>query len=186
MPDPQRTLADLFNIPRAGETEFEGKAYPIREPTLVEQGHFSRWLEHNAYASVARMRHLPEAERREHRKGVRDDAAAGEFEYGGYVSAKALGTLDGMAKMRSITLQADGYDECDPAFCRRMILADVERAAADLIVAGADDPKVKAALDLILGPLMKAMAGARGTTGVDPTKTSAGPTSPTSGTSSTA
>lgn len=163
------TLADIFNIPRTAAIEFEGKSYVLRHPTEIEQGTFSVWLEANAVAFVARQKHIPEAERKLYRREIKDDAAAGAYEYGGLIATKALGQIEAVAKLNSIMLQNDGHDECDPAFCKRMILKQAERDA--LLLLENPDPKVARAMEAILALILPK----------NPTPTSAPPTSPTSG-----
>lgn len=153
------TLAELFNLPGAGQFVVDGKRYGLRKPTQIEQGMWERWLEGEAFAGIERQTHLPPNVLREHRAGLRSDIAAGEY---GFLSRAGLlrqNTLDGSAKLASIILMADGHGECDHEFCVRMMLANAEQIAAELVKRAEDgDPKVKAALEAFRS-LMTSLTG---------------------------
>jgi hypothetical protein len=155
MTDQPQTLADMFNIPVPDAYEcreegpYKGKKYGKRELTQVEQGLFCRWLEAEASAWVERQTHLPAEAIHAHRVGVRSDAAAGRFGFYSEASIARQNTIDGAAKLLSVTLMADGHAEADHEFCRRLLLGEAERGALEITrLAAAGDPKAKAALKL--------------------------------------
>jgi hypothetical protein len=148
VPD-EPSLADLFNIPLPDHYEFDGKKYPARRPTKVEQGMFCRWLEAEAAAFVERQTHLPPDALERHRAGLRADAAGGKFGYYSPAAVARLNTIEGTAKLLSIVLLADGYGECDHEFCTRMLVAQAEKTAVATMEREADgDPKVRATLEM--------------------------------------
>lgn len=156
MPDDRPpTLAEMFNIPvpdayecRA-EGPYKGKKYGRRDITQVEQGMFSLWLEQEATAWVERQTHLPAEAVRSHRDGVRADAAAGRFHFYSETSLLRQNSIDGMAKLLSITLLADGHAEADHEFCKALMMAEAESIAAKIgELAAAGDPKARAAMAL--------------------------------------
>jgi hypothetical protein len=163
-PPGEPTLAELFNIPVEAVLEYEGKAYPKRAPTQVEQGLFSAWLEADALAFVERQTHLPPAVMEAHRQGVRADANKGKFKFYAPASVVRMNELDGTAKLWSITLLADGHAECTPEFVLGMILHQAERlAVVALEKETQNDPKARAGLDLIR-TLLATSTGSSGTT----------------------
>jgi hypothetical protein len=175
--DREPTLAELFNIPVEGRWTFRGKSYPARQPTQVEEGLFELWLEQEASAWVERQTHLPPDALQAHRAGVRDDAFAGKFDFLGELAIRRRNTLDGAAKMTSILLLADGHGECDPAFCRAMLLAEAEAVAKEIITrAEAGDPKARAALKLFRAVMKLRPGGPAASSG-----TTSGGSSTTSG-----
>lgn len=155
MSDRPPTLAEIFNIPVPDALEcraegpYKGKKYARRDLTQVEQGFFSRWLEQEATAWVERQTHLPDDALRAHRQGVRDDANAGRFHFYSEVSLLRQNSIDGMAKLLSIMLMADGHAEADPEFCRLLLMAEAEGIAAKIGGAAVlGDPKAKQVMSL--------------------------------------
>jgi hypothetical protein len=155
MTDKAPSLAEMFGLPVPDALEcreagpYQGKKYPRRELTQVEQGFFSLWLEQEASAWVERQTHLPPDALRAHRDGVRADAWAGRFHFYSEASLARQNTIDGAAKLLSVTLLADGHAEADHEFCKRLVMAEAEGLAAKIgELAAAGDPKARAALDL--------------------------------------
>lgn len=109
-------LADLLNAPT--EIELDGVVYKLRQPTLMEQMTYQRWLEQRARESASRAVDIPEDERRQLLRDVTADIAAGVYEWAGPVCVKALQTPGGLAKLIHIIL-AD--QKCTEAISRRLV-----------------------------------------------------------------
>jgi hypothetical protein len=140
------TLADLLNAP----TEFvhKGVTFKLRQPTLVEQGMYQRWLEERARAAAGRATDLPEDRQRQLLKDVNDATAVGEYEWGGEVCARAVRTPTGLAKLLSIVL-ADQAVTFEVA--QDMVAEKLREIAAALMSRATDDPKALAAALRTLG-----------------------------------
>jgi hypothetical protein len=109
-------LADLLNAPT--EIELDGVVYRLRQPTLMEQMTYQRWLEQRAREAAARAVDIPEEERRQLLRDITADIAVGTFEWAGPACVKALQTPGGLAKLIAIIL-AD--QKCTEAIARKLV-----------------------------------------------------------------
>lgn len=134
------TLAEYFNA--STDLAFEGKRYPLRQPTQLEQGMFQRWLEQRAYDAIERRTYQDPSQQAEDRRLLNRDIAAGVYEYGGHVCAAALATPIGIAKQLSIVCRDDGLDF---ETAKRMVDLQIREIAAVFAREATDDPKALAA-----------------------------------------
>ena len=111
--DPRRThamtLADAWNVPR-GIRDKDGKEYPLRKPTQVEQGQFAVWLEGRAHAAVDRSEDSEERKLKRHHL-IDVDAGLGKYEWDGPLALEAMWTPAGFAKILTIVCRDQGVDD---------------------------------------------------------------------------
>lgn len=135
------TLADLLNAP--SELTYKGVTFKLRQPTLMEQALFQRWLEDRARAAVARATDVPEEVQRRLFADVTADIAAGVYEWAGEACATALRTPGGLAKIVELVLADQGvvYETA-----LDMVHQQLREIAAVLISKATTDPKEFAAV----------------------------------------
>lgn len=129
------TLADMLNSPT--EITFRGATYRLRQPTLFEQGEFQRWLEQRAYDAIERRTYQSDAQQAADRNALNQDVAAGVYEWGGEVCAKALQTPTGIARLLATVLRDQGVT---PEMARAMVDEQLRVIAALIVAKAADDP----------------------------------------------
>lgn len=142
------TLADLLAVPTF--LTFEGKEYPLREPTLLEQCQFQRWLEDRAKAAAGRSVDLPADMQDRLLVAILQEVAIGTFEWGGLPSIMALRTKTGQAQLLHIILSPD-HPEVTPEFAARMIDRHQREAVAAMAAKAVTDPKDLRAVLATLG-----------------------------------
>lgn len=140
------TLADVLNAPT--ELEFEGTVYHLRQPTLMEQATYQRWLEKQATAAAGRMVDLSDAQQQKVLEGVAAKIGLGVYEFGGEFCMASLQTQSGLAKLVSIVLADQGVDE---AKARLMLLGQLKEIAFSFVSKLTTDPKELAAALVALG-----------------------------------
>lgn len=138
-------LADLLNVPT--EIELDGAIWKLRQPTLMDQMVYQRWLEQRARESASRAVDIPEDERRQLLRDVTADIASGLYDFGGSVCCKSLQTQTGLAKLISIIL-AD--QKCTEAIARRLVEKQLGEIIA-VLMRDDHDPKDLAPLLVKLG-----------------------------------
>jgi len=148
------TLADMFSLPT--ELEHNGKRYPIRPPTIEEQGRFQRWLEQRALDVVERTSYRDDAAREAAYKRFEDSAAAGEYEWGGEVAARAHLTISGATKLVSLIAG------CPEDEAREVVETHRRRVSAVLQAAVTNDPKALAEALKTLGLPSEILSGSSG------------------------
>lgn len=134
------TLADLLNAP--AEIEFKGRVFRLRQPTQIEQAQFQRWLEDRAKAAVGRATDLPDDLQRQAIRETVADIAAGTYEWGGEVCARALRTPVGIAKIVQLVLADQGVTF---EMAQQMVEQQLREIAAVLVSKATHDPKALAA-----------------------------------------
>lgn len=95
--------ADLLNVER--EIKVGDKTFKVRQPNLLEQGKFQRWLETRAWEAIDRRASMPgvtPADIERDRKALIADIAAGVYSWGGQASIAALGTTTGLVALFAI------------------------------------------------------------------------------------
>lgn len=132
------SMADLLNIPK--KLEFEGKTYELREPTVPECAEYSLWLEQEARDAIARDVYAPDKQREADRRALRDDIAAGCYEYGSPAFVKSLESWKGSAKLMSIVLKIDEDTALRMVRAKALELAEAFNAA---LVGDDEDAKKK-------------------------------------------
>jgi len=133
------TLADLLNAPT--EMEFEGVTYRLREPTLLEEGEFQRWLESRAREAAGRATDLPDEDRRNLLRDVTADIASGRYAFGGEECLRALRTEVGWAKLVAIVLRDQGVSD---QLAARMVNRRLREIVAVMRAEGESYPKALA------------------------------------------
>ena len=139
------TLADMLNSP--SEIKYDGKTYLLRQPTLLEQGTFQRYLEQRAYDAIERRDYQDARQQDRDRNALNRDVAAGVYEWGGEVCCQSLQTQTGIAKLLNILLRDQGVTE---ELARKIVDRQVKEIAAVLASKAVSDPK---ALGQILSSL---------------------------------
>lgn len=130
------TLADLLNAPT--EIEYKGTTFKLRQPTLMEQAQFQRWLEQRARDAVGRATDLDDDAQRKLARDVNTDIAVGVFEWGGEACARAVRTITGLTKLLSIIL----YDQAVTLeMAQEMIEHRLKEITAVLASKASSDPK---------------------------------------------
>ncbi len=129
------TLADIFNSPST--VPFEGVDYKLRQPTLIEQGLYQRWLEQRAYDAIERRTYQDRGQQEVDRNNLNRDVAAGVYEWGGEVCCNALRTPNGLAKLVGIVCQDQGLSD---AAARRLVDLKLKEIAAALMSKATADP----------------------------------------------
>jgi hypothetical protein len=132
------TLSELLNAPT--EITMDGVVYKLRQPTLLEQATFERWLEQRAREAAARSVDLPDEDRRQLLRDVNADIAAGVYSFGGPACVTSLGTPAGLVKLISIILA------CPEATAQKLVDKQLEEIVACILAGGDHDPKLMAAV----------------------------------------
>lgn len=140
------TLADFLNAP--SEIAYKGATFRLRQPTQIEQAQFQRWLEQRARESAGRATDVPEDMQRRLLADVTADIAAGVYEWGGEVCARALRTPHGLAKLIAIVLHEQAVTL---EMAQEMVEQQLKEIAAALVSKATDDPKASAAAMSKLG-----------------------------------
>lgn len=139
------TLADLLNAPT--ELTLDGKTYKLRQPTVLEEATFSRWLEQLARESAARAVDIPEEQQRQLLRDVNADIAAGVYAVNGPVYVASLQSPARLPKYLSVILADQG---CDEATARKLAERFLGEVVATLL-SGHHDPKTLAVVLAKLG-----------------------------------
>ena len=129
------TLAELLNSPTA--IPFEGVEYQLRQPTLMEEGEYQRWLEHRAYEAIERRTYRDPDQQERDRRNLNNDVAAGVFEWGGEVCVRAIQTPGGLARLLHIMLRDQGLTE---AKAKALVDRKMREIAAVLVARSTSDP----------------------------------------------
>lgn len=135
------TLADMFNAPT--EMEFDGVKYQLREPTLLEEGTFQRWLEQRAYDAIERRTYQDAVQQTEDRRLLNQDIATGVYEYGGPLCIQSLNTPAGAAALLGIVLRDQGITEL---LAKKMVELRLREVVAGLAAKAISDPKALAGI----------------------------------------
>jgi hypothetical protein len=140
------TLGDVFNSPTA--IPFEGVEYRLRQPTLMEQGEYQRWLEQRAYEAIERRDYRDPDHRERDRRNLNNDVAAGVFEWGGEVCVRAVQTPGGLARLLSVICRDQGLTEQK---AKGLVDLKVREIAAVLVARATKDPNSLRAVLATLG-----------------------------------
>jgi len=133
-------LETLFNT---GEEigPFEGKTYTLRQPTILEELEYAKYLRGRAVRTAEEAGKTPEQKERLV-LAVLDRAAAGVYDWGGEVWAKSVQTTEGLAKLLSIVMADQGVTE---PLAKKLVAAMQTRIAATIFARLPDaDPKALA------------------------------------------
>jgi hypothetical protein len=142
------TLADIVNAPT--ELEWKGAKYLLRQPDQLEEGMFQRWLEQRAFDAIERTKYQDREKQIIDRERHFQDVAAGVYESGGEVYAKAVVQPSGMAKMISIICRNADPPMTEKA-AKEIVDYKMREVAAVLISKVNSDPKVLEAVLSRLG-----------------------------------
>ncbi|VTT98940.1 unnamed protein product [Gemmataceae bacterium] len=138
-------VADLLNAPT--EVTLGDKVYKLREPTLMEQATYARWLEQRARESAARAVDLPDEDRRQLLRDVAQDISAGVYDWAGPACVKALQTPTGLSKLLAVLLADQGVTD---AIAREILDKWLSEVIA-VVLRNDYDPKDLAPLLMKLG-----------------------------------
>lgn len=128
-------LTDILNAPT--ELEFEGRVYKLRQPTLMEQAVFARWLEQRARDAAGRAVELTEDDRRQLLRDVNADIASGVYDWGGEACVRSLRSPSGLAKLLAVILADQGVTEATAA---KILDRSMREIAAVVVSKVTDDP----------------------------------------------
>lgn len=142
------TIADMLAVGQ--EIGFEGKVYPLREPTVLEMGKFQRWLEQQAKDAARRDTEQSPEELAAQLNTINQEAAVGEYEWGGELACKALSRIGPITQLLYIVLSTD-HPEVTPDLCRRMMDRNVREIVAGLACKAISDPFAVRAVLVSLG-----------------------------------
>ncbi len=136
-------LTTLFNV---GEEigPFDGKTYTLRQPIILEELEYSKYLRSRATKFAEET-----GKTQEHKDrlvlAVGDRAAAGVYDWGGEVWAKSIQSADGLAKLLSIIMADQGVTEQS---AKKLVTAAQARIVATLLARLPDaDPKALAQVE---------------------------------------
>ena len=132
---PVPSIADLLGV--ASQFTHDGKTYELREPTLLEQGKFTRWLEQRAREAVFRATDMSRDQQERAERSVMRDIAGCVYEWGGEASMTATLTPAGMARLVYIVLSTN-HPEVTPEIAAEMVDTRMREIAAILTGATAD------------------------------------------------
>ena len=140
------TLADVLNS--ATEYTFDGKTYKVREPTVMEQGEWQRWMEMLAFEAIERNLELSDERKDRALAHHYKNCSAGDYEWGSELCVRRLQTVTGLAKLMSIVLRDQGLTE---EMAHKWADTHFKQCVAMLIKASRDDPKELRAVLASLG-----------------------------------
>jgi len=140
------TLADLVNAPT--ELEFKGVKYLLKQPNANQEGEFQRWLEQKAYNAIITTKYPDSNMRGENERRHFQDIAAGIYEAGGEVYAKAVVQPAGMEKLISIICRDQGMTD---RIAKEVVELKMREVAAIIVSKVNTDPKVLEAVAIRFG-----------------------------------
>lgn len=123
--------------------EYQGKKYDLREMDFEKGAKFSKWVKDRAKAEAARTESLPGEFDRTVASVVIADIAAGHYDWGGPVCAKAMFSPEGAAYALHVAL-ADAEEPPDMEACRQIVKTKLNEIA-EFLIAQAELPKESSA-----------------------------------------
>lgn len=178
-------LATLLNA--CSEIEFEGKAYRLRQPTLLEEAEFQRYLEQAAHDSIERRTYAEPEQREKAHNSLTRDCAEGYYEAGSEGYVRAVSNPKRLPRLIAIICREQGMT---PAIAERMVAAEMKKIAAALVSRSTSDPNLIRAVLATLGlpedwqsSLSQTHPSASGSTpSADSANNNCSPSTPSSGT----
>jgi hypothetical protein len=143
-------IADLLGV--ASHFSHEGKTYQLREPTQLEQGKFTRWLEQRAREAVFRATDMDPAQQERAERAVTRDIASCVYEWNGEASLQAQLTPLGMARLVYIVLSTE-HPEVTPEVATAMVDTRMREVAAIMVGANASPKAQRDVCRLLTIPL---------------------------------